>query len=66
MASYDYNDANGNGHKGYELDAGTYTIYIGRDAHSCWASETPMKLEYSVMDDIAYSMDILRYWQRGR
>lgn len=58
MASYDYNDANGNGHMGYELDAGTYTIYIGRDAHSCWADESPMKLEYSVMDDIVYSMDI--------
>ena len=58
MASYDYNDANGNGHKGYELDAGTYTIYIGRDAHSCWADQSPMKLEYTVMDDIAYSMDI--------
>ena len=58
MASYDYNDANGNGHKGYELDAGTYTIYIGRDAHSCWANQSPMKLEYTVMDDIAYSMDI--------
>ncbi len=58
MASYDYNDANGNGHKGYELDAGTYTIYIGRDAHSCWADQSPMKLEYTVMDDIAYSMNI--------
>ena len=58
MASYDYSDANGNGNIGYELDAGTYTIYIGRDAHSCWSSDNPMSLEYTVMEDIVYPMDI--------
>lgn len=41
LASYDYNDANGNGFKGYELDAGEYTFYIGDNAH-CWSKvETP-------------------------
>ena len=58
MASYDYNDANGNGNIGYELDAGTYTIYIGKNAHDCWASENPMKLEYSLLEDITYPIDI--------
>ncbi|MBP5193362.1 MAG: glycoside hydrolase family 3 C-terminal domain-containing protein, partial [Clostridia bacterium] len=48
MASYDYNDANDNGFKGYELDMGKYTLYIGRNAHDCWAVDHPMLLEYSV------------------
>ncbi len=33
MASYDYNDANGNGFKGYELEAGKYTIYASNTSH---------------------------------
>lgn len=33
MASYDYNDANNNGFKGYELEAGQYDIKIMRNAH---------------------------------
>ena len=36
MASYDYNDANYNDHKGYELDIGRYTIYLGRNSHDAW------------------------------
>lgn len=36
MASFDYDDANGNGVKGYELEAGKYGIYVGANAH-CWA-----------------------------
>lgn len=34
MASYDYNDANENGHKGYELEAGDYEISINSDSHN--------------------------------
>lgn len=34
MASYDYNDANKNGFAGYELDEGTYTLSLRRDAHT--------------------------------
>lgn len=30
MASYDYNDANNNGFKGYELDAGTYSLSFNK------------------------------------
>ena len=33
MASYDYTDANGNGHKGYELDAGDYEFKLMKNSH---------------------------------
>ena len=33
MASYDYNDANGNGIYGYELEAGDYEIKLMTDSH---------------------------------
>lgn len=36
MASYDYSDANGNGFKGYELEAGTYAIRLMKNAHEEW------------------------------
>ncbi len=57
MASYDYNDANNNGFKGYELDGGTYTIYIGTDAH-CWANSQTPSFTYTVPDaGIRYEKD---------
>ena len=34
FASYDYNDKNNNGFKGYELEKGTYDFYISKDAHN--------------------------------
>ena len=40
MASYDYNDANGNGHTGYELDAGTYTFKIMGNSHDVIAQKS--------------------------
>ena len=42
LASYDYNDANGNSHFGYELDDGDYTFYISANSHvaeNAFASE---------------------------
>lgn len=36
MASYDFSDANVNGFKGYELEAGTYVIRLGKNAHEEW------------------------------
>ena len=33
LASYDYNDANGNGFPGYELEHGDYTFYVSSDSH---------------------------------
>lgn len=58
MASYDYTDANGNGFKGYEFDQGTYTVYIGKNAHDCWAGDNVISLEYTLFDGITYPMDI--------
>jgi beta-glucosidase len=34
MASFDWNDANSNEFKGYELEAGDYTISANRDSHT--------------------------------
>lgn len=38
MASYDATDANNNGTKGYELDAGAYTLMAANNAHG-WADK---------------------------
>ena len=38
VASYDYSDANSNGFKGYELEAGEYTIDVSRNSHDTAAS----------------------------
>jgi len=38
MVSYDFSDANGNMFYGYELDAGAYTLSIGKNAHDAWAA----------------------------
>lgn len=50
MASYDYSDANGNGFKGYELDEGTYTVYITTSSHGahCWAEEGSYEFSFTV------------------
>lgn len=34
LASYDFNDANNNGFKGYELDEGTYNIMLMENSHT--------------------------------
>nr|MBR4281918.1 glycoside hydrolase family 3 protein [Clostridia bacterium] len=38
MKSYDYADANENGFKGYELDAGSYQLLVASDAHTAKAT----------------------------
>lgn len=43
MASYDFSDANSNGFKGYEMDAGDYQIKLMKNAH-----EVILSAEYSV------------------
>lgn len=40
FASYDAADANGNGHRGYELDAGDYVFTVRADAHTVLDSVT--------------------------
>lgn len=50
MASYDWNDANGNGFVGYELEAGNYTISANRDSHTqvlSYTAAVPTALELS-------------------
>lgn len=47
LASYDYSDANGNGFKGYEVEAGNYTFYIASDAHG-WAEDDAISFTYTV------------------
>lgn len=56
MASYDYNDANANGNKGYELDDGEYTVYVGDGSH-VWADENAAKKTYELGDDVLYKTD---------
>lgn len=45
MASYDVYDKDEDGHKGYELDKGTYTLYVGKDAHDSWKNGAAKTIE---------------------
>ena len=50
VASYDSQDANANGFAGYELERGTYTIELKRDAHTladCAGAQTELFLPKS-------------------
>lgn len=49
MASYDYNDANGNGHTGYELDGGQYSLKIMKNSHEV-VSEAVVDIEAANYD----------------
>ena len=53
LASYDSLDANKNGFKGYELEAGDYTFFISTDAHTA-VDEFTMK----VTSDIRYKTSV--------
>ncbi|WP_322152886.1 glycoside hydrolase family 3 N-terminal domain-containing protein [Paratractidigestivibacter sp.] len=51
VASYDYNDANGNGFSGYELERGRYTVELKRNAHEvadCEGASTTYMLPRTV------------------
>ncbi len=52
MASYDYSDANQNGFKGYELDAGDYVVKLMKNAH-----ETIETVTYVLDNGIQYETD---------
>ena len=52
VASYDYDDANGNGFSGYELERGTYEVELKRDAHTvadCSYASTSLWLPQTVL-----------------
>ncbi len=50
MKSYDYDDANGNGFRGYELEAGDYHVRLLRNAHG-WT-------ETGTEDDLCYTVNV--------
>lgn len=52
MASYDWNDANGNGFIGYELEPGAYEITARRNAHDVVLAET-----YTIAEGFLCSTD---------
>ena len=54
MAVYDYSDANKNTFKGYELDRGTYNIYLAKNAHESWAGDDTLSVRYSVSEAIKF------------
>ncbi|MDR2741414.1 MAG: glycoside hydrolase family 3 C-terminal domain-containing protein [Treponema sp.] len=54
LASYDYNDANRNGFRGYEAESGTYQISVRKNAHDT-GIDAP--LEYRVASAIRYETD---------
>lgn len=56
MASYDFNDMNANGIKGYELDDGDYTFYVGKNAHA-WADGKTAFKTYKLDDEVYYEND---------
>lgn len=52
VASYDYDDANGNGFCGYELEQGTYTLYVSHNAH-----EAETEIACNLASDVRYETD---------
>lgn len=52
MASYDFNDANGNGFKGYELESGDYILHISENAH-----DAVISVDCSVEEGITWETD---------
>lgn len=56
MASYDCYDANANGFKGYELEAGTYKILLMKNAHEKVSEDTVVC--YTVEENVQYETDL--------
>ena len=54
--SYDYNDANGNGFKGYEMEKGSYELKLMTDAHHLKEMNINT-IEYNVSEDILIRTD---------
>lgn len=57
MASYDYNDANSNDHKGYELDAGDYKVVVAEDSHDAAKKVKSTTTSYALAADKNYDKD---------
>lgn len=52
LASYDYQDKNEDGVKGYQLDAGDYVLSINSDAHT-----QKYNIDFALNDTISYEAD---------
>ena len=52
VANYDFSDANKNGFCGYELDAGKYSLFLGKNAHESYET-----FNFSVANNIKYEND---------
>ena len=57
LASYDYNDANGNGETGYELDAGDYIFYAAKNSHVDGKSNVYAQAVVTLANEIIYEKD---------
>ncbi len=51
MKNYDNLDANRNGFKGYELEAGEYNIYISQNSHSWADNDSDLTVTYTVPEN---------------
>ena len=52
LASYDFNDANNNGFKGYELEAGEYSVSLNKNAHEEYES-----FKFNIEEGFKYEKD---------
>lgn len=57
LASYDYNDANGNGFSGYELEAGDYVFYAGGNSHIWADAESYEKATVTLDEGVNWAKD---------
>ncbi len=55
LASYDYNDANGNGFKGYEVEAGDYVFHVSSNSHISTSSYG--SVTFTLAEGIQYEKD---------
>lgn len=55
LASFDWNDANGNGFQGYELEPGAYSVLLRSDSHTDKGEE--LHVDYTVSACISYDKD---------
>ncbi len=54
FASYDYNDANSNGFKGFELEGGVYTLFASNTSHCVAATE---QVSLTIVGDALLGLD---------
>ena len=60
MKSYDYNDANENGFKGYELEGGEYVLSLSRNAHDVEDTITyTAEKDYTLREDDVTGNDVV-------